>query len=101
MSDGEQVLARDPSPFTLQIGLRMSSQVIGRCGYAYVALLHGWLAGAMQTVHAEGACAQWVSSYQLFVDWVMSTGHVGIRFHCGAWISEGKVMISRRDATTN
>lgn len=76
-------------PFVLVVTDSIPPDLVQRYGYDYVSLLHGWLAGAMTVVQAEQTPATWVSSYQLFLDWVLSTGHCGIRSVAGRWETQG------------
>eukprot|EP00438_Fugacium_kawagutii_P033866 Skav201111 [mRNA] locus=scaffold185:91068:95178:+ [translate_table: standard] len=74
--------------FELCMRLQVSSTLVQRYGFTYVALLHGWLTQAMSVLEdTDDVC--WISSYHLFVDWVLATGHTGIQFVEGRWQTDG------------
>lgn len=56
----------------------ISAKLVSRYGKDYLTLLFSWLVSVREAVAPQDSSEVWISSYQMFLDFVMSTGHCGV-----------------------
>lgn len=84
--------------FSLVLTHELPHKLVQKFSMPYLEVLHGWLSSVLQHPSYDATKPVWMSSYQLFVDWNIHTGHPGCAsrqldhdaprlHHFSAWIS--------------
>eukprot|EP00438_Fugacium_kawagutii_P031059 Skav236761 [mRNA] locus=scaffold3662:73624:75324:+ [translate_table: standard] len=78
----------DGGPLDVSLLPGVSCALVCKWGTPYISLLNSWLHSVLDgpRLHAEPC---WISMYQLFLDWVLSTGHCGVLYVQGRWQTSG------------
>lgn len=56
----------------------ISGKLVSRFGYDYMCLLFSWLTAGLDAGGRSDVASGWISSYHLFLDFILSTGHCGV-----------------------
>eukprot|EP00438_Fugacium_kawagutii_P016564 Skav227392 [mRNA] locus=scaffold3215:106803:116693:+ [translate_table: standard] len=77
----------DDSPFEPWCWQGLLPPGLLQYGARYVQVVQTWLTHVFQgeMLCTDGVCPQWISSYQLYLDFQLSMGHCGPRFLDGRW----------------
>eukprot|EP00438_Fugacium_kawagutii_P025943 Skav207668 [mRNA] locus=scaffold1857:201496:204756:+ [translate_table: standard] len=75
-------------PFSLVMPAVVGASLVRKYGFRYVQMLYSWMRmiSDMPTFDHSRPC--WVASYQLYIDWNLTTGHPGPVVRSGAWQTE-------------
>eukprot|EP00438_Fugacium_kawagutii_P003819 Skav230266 [mRNA] locus=scaffold3387:222031:222828:+ [translate_table: standard] len=96
--ESEDPLSPDPvvvqapaegTPWSWAVTEDVSAALVHKWGRDYTQCLFDWVTSAMAEV-TDDVHPCWVSTYQLFVDFVLATGHCGVLCLQGRWNTEGR-----------